>query len=317
MQSENKKWSWISLLIGLATLVVAAVYVIINRENLLEISAGLDPIWLLPMFPLVLIMLAANGFSLAVFLWLFDIRLKLIEWFSIAIATSFTNYIAPLSAGLFVRAGYLKERFSFSYTRFVVITSAGYIIAVGVTALLGLFLSLVTVLQGELPNAILVGFFLLATAASLISIVVPLKPSWFEKVPFGQKIIHALEGWQIIKHDTRLLISQAGLTLIGLLTQGAMIYFAFRASGIQVSFLRAIIMGLFLSLSTLIRLTPGNLGLQESMLGLVASLIDLSLEVGLAAGLAVRVVMIICVFTLGPVASYILTRRLQQKPPGA
>jgi uncharacterized protein (TIRG00374 family) len=174
---------------------------------------------------------------------------------------------------------------------------------------------LVALLQGELPNVFLTGFFALAMIASLVAIFVPLKPSWFEKVPFGRKIIHALEGWEIIKHDTRLLISQAVLTLTGLLTQGLMIYFAFRASGIQVTLLRSVIMGLFLSLSSLIRLTPGNLGLQEAMLGLVASLVNLPLEVGLAAGLVVRVVMIICVFTLGPVASIILTRRLQQKSP--
>ncbi len=314
MKDEKKqKRSWLSLLVGLITITLAIGYVIINRKNLMETSQELELIWLLPMFPFAIFMLALNGFSLALFVRLFDIYLRPIEWFSISVTSSFTNYIAPLSAGLFVRAGYLKERYSFSYTRFAVISLSFIIISISVTALLGLILTLVALVQGTATNILLIGFFTAVLVAALIPIVFPLNPAWFEKFPFSQLIMHALEGWEIIKRNTRFLISQIILVLANVLSMGLMVFFAFRAIGNQVPLLHAIVMGLFLSLSLLVRITPGNIGLQEGILGLVSSLIHLPLEVGLFAGLVVRLVMIIVVFVQGPITSYFLTQRLQQK----
>jgi uncharacterized membrane protein YbhN (UPF0104 family) len=305
---------WLSTIIGLLALVLAVLYLAQQRDSLIAASSGLNWVALLPMFLLVLAMLAVNGLSLALFTRYFGVNLKVLEWFGIAVATSFANYVAPFSAGLVARAGYLKSRHALPYNRFLVLTAAQYLIAICLSTLVGFGLTIYV--RSVLPPSgfALMAFFALTALGMIAFMIIPFEPIWFKKLPLGEAVIKALEGWQVIKRNFGLLSANALLVLGGLISNALLLYFAFKALGVRVTLTQAVLIGIILSLSIIIRITPGNLGLQEMLLGFVSPLTGIPLEAGLAAALVVRGVVIATVFSLGLPAGYLLARQAERSP---
>jgi hypothetical protein len=74
------------------------------------------------------------------------------------------------------------------------------------------------------------------------------------------------------------------------------------------------------SFSLLVRITPGNLGIQEAVVSLSSGLLGIGTGQGLLVSLLIRVATMIPTFTLGPVFSFLLTRKLaisQEASPAA
>ena len=88
------------------------------------------------------------------------------------------------------------------------------------------------------------------------------------------------------------------------------LYCAYQAIAHEIPYLVAWFMAIILSFSILISLTPGNLGVQEAIIGLLSELLGLGFNEGLLVAGLVRVVAVSITFTLGPIFSYKLTKSL-------
>jgi uncharacterized protein (TIRG00374 family) len=125
---------------------------------------------------------------------------------------------------------------------------------------------------------------------------------------WNRALSKAWEGWNIIRTDFSLLLKVSALTLVSFLLAAASLFVAYRALGLPIDFLTALLIGLFTSLSILLRVTPGNLGIQEAVISLTSALLGAGFEEGFLGAILVRTASLIVVFVLGPVFSYLLAR---------
>ena len=95
-----------------------------------------------------------------------------------------------------------------------------------------------------------------------------------------------------------------------MMTNGLSFWIAYNALGTAVPFTSAFLVSLFVSFSLLINITPGNLGIQEIIVGLSSGLLGIGAGLGLAAALLVRASAMLIAFSLGPIFSVFLTRKL-------
>jgi len=124
----------------------------------------------------------------------------------------------------------------------------------------------------------------------------------------GRFLNTLLTGWIMVKRDHGLVLRLVLLTLLTISLNALSFWLAYEALGQPTSFMAALLLGLVAAFSIFINLTPGNLGIQEAMVGLSAELLGTGGGSGLLAVLLIRAVTVLCAFTLGPIYSYLLTR---------
>lgn len=230
------------------------------------------------------------------------------EWFGLAVVTTMCNYITPFSGGLLFRATYLKRQHAFSFTKFVTLLSANYLISFWVIAVTGLFCFLF--LEPDSMSSIVFLFFLGTFIAISCIALIPVK-----SIPGTSKFIriinNSLHGWLFIKRDKILLIKLIVYTLANILLNSCAFWVACNSLDYNISLLPSIIISLIASFSVVIKLTPANLGIHEAIIGFTSPLFGIEIGQGLMTALVLRGTGIIVLFILGPLYSYILTKKLR------
>jgi len=87
------------------------------------------------------------------------------------------------------------------------------------------------------------------------------------------------------------------------------LYLEFKVFGMDLSISAAIFLAAMGSLSLLISITPGGLGISEAIIVFSASTLGITPIQSLSAALAGRLVSVIVLFILGPIFSYLLIKR--------
>ena len=122
------------------------------------------------------------------------------------------------------------------------------------------------------------------------------------------RFIKVINGWHLIKKNGRVILVTSFVTLVQILLGSLMLWFQFKVFGVDISFMAAIFLSAIGSLSILIGLTPGNLGVQEAITVFSAATIGISTTESLSAVLLGRAVGLVVLFVLGPIFSYVLMR---------
>jgi len=230
------------------------------------------------------------------------------ESFMLSIVTGFYNLITPFRGGMAVRAVYLKKKYDFAYVNFLASLSAVYVLTFLVGSLLGIISTLLIYFQTGIFSWVLFGIFDAVFLAMLIIIFV--SPQFKErKNKWLNRFIKVINGWHLIKKNGRVILVTSFVTLIQILLSSLMMWLQFRVFGLDVSFTAAVFLSAIGSLSILIGLTPGNLGVQEAIVVFSAATIGISATDSLSAALLGRAVSLVVLFVLGPIFSYVLLKR--------
>jgi uncharacterized membrane protein YbhN (UPF0104 family) len=309
--------TWLPLLIGLASFTALLLYVINQSQELdsLDVSR-IDWRFVAALFCFRIFSHVLNGFSLRIYALYFGIKLDMVEWFGLSVSTSLANIFTPVSGGVIARAAYLKARFKFPITHFTSMLAASYVIVFFVTAVVTQ--TLVLLYPYRLGNAFwpLTGVLVLM---GLISIVIMLLPI---SSPFGQQrrvfrlIASILDGWGKLRSQPHLIIKQMLIVLINQFTQGVELLLALRALDQSATFWQTMMITELTSTASIIRLTPGNIGLTELLAGVFAQIANASSISVVSAALLIRTVGLLVILVLGPFFSYLLTRRLARDAKG-
>ena len=307
---NRRLWSIIVLV-----LVVAAMAWYLNSQR--QMLSAFGQVSLLAIGYLVvtrLLFLGVNGLFLREFASKFGVRLTLKEWFGLSVVTTMGNYITPFSGGMIARAAYLKQRHQLPYAQFVTLLASNYLINFGVIGAVG---ALILLTFGEAIRFYwqVFVFFMLVFISIVVLILFPAT-----RLPWKNRVAKAVnvsfEGWLLVKNDPILLARLVACTLVNILLTGLSLWIAYDALGSRISFRSALLIGLLTSFSLLVRITPGNFGIQEAVVSLASGLLGIGMGQGLLAALLIRGATMIPAFTLGPVFSFLLTRKLAI-PPGA
>jgi uncharacterized membrane protein YbhN (UPF0104 family) len=295
------------------TLVIAGgigLYLVHNPE-LVALVYGISlrhAIWLVLMCVLTF---GTSGLYLKVFAGKFGMNLRPREWFGLTVVTTMGNYLTPFSGGLIARAGYLKHRHAFSYTRFLAMMAANYLIAFALISLTGIVTLLTLPEKQDESWLVLIFFFATLITVWLVSI--------FPSITAGSKnrlvllAQRATEGLDIIRRDPVLLGKLIVLTLMNILIGALLFLVAFMSLGSMLPFRVALLIYLLTTFTLLINITPGNFGIQEAGTSMAAAILGAGVEMGLMASLMIRAATILSAFSLGPVFSYLLSKELIAK----
>lgn len=253
------------------------------------------------------LLLIINGLFLKTFTAKLSIHLSPVEWIGLPFITSMGNYIFPLSAGMVARAVYLKNKHTLPYTQFLMLLLANYILSFWTISFIGFFSILLAHSMTEnifWIQAFLL-FVLLATSAILLfpNLTFPVTHRLFNSLNI------ALEGWQIVRNDLRVLLTLILYTTLQALLNGFTVYLSFSALKSPVAFIDALLIGILVFFSLLVNITPGNIGIQESLTTFSAVLLGSGFEYSLLVSLIIRATNMIVAFGFGPIFSYLLRQK--------
>jgi glycosyltransferase involved in cell wall biosynthesis/uncharacterized membrane protein YbhN (UPF0104 family) len=304
--------TWNRRLAVLLVITAGIIYYILGKEDLKTLRITR---WeLLPLLAGIhLAFLAANGLILKTFVKIFEVPLRPKEWFGLAAMTAMGSYLASSAGGMTLRAVVLKHKFDFSYSKFLTVLTAHYLINAIVAAIIGLsawalYYGHIGPLSGKIPL-----FF--AAAGGIAGAFALFRP----RLPVGKgrarELVNKIyKGWDILRGSPRTLGKVGILLTVNLLLQTLSLLVGFAVFSISLEPLPALLIAALSSFSIFIALTPANLGIQECVTGFVSFLVGYGFHYGLAAVAVSRAVAMVNILLLGPAFSYVL---LKEKPWGA
>jgi len=288
-------------------LIVYLIYYI--KENFSEFQkiAIINPGILAILVFFVIIFLLTNGLILSYILKPFKIKIKILESFALACITGFYNYIVPFRGGAIARATYLKKKYNFPFSKFISTLSAIYIISFITASLIGLISLNLTKDNQNITYwstfFILLGIFL---TLSIILLISPKLPKY--KHQFINNISKIINSWNIIKKNKNALIFMSVFSIVSILITSFMFYLEFLAFGIKISIPEALLLASIGKLSSLINITPGALGIKETLLTLSSNIIGVTPIEALSVSILDRVINMAVLFAVGPIFTYYLLK---------
>jgi uncharacterized membrane protein YbhN (UPF0104 family) len=293
-------------IILLALVIAAVAWYLNSQRQLLSAFRRVSFLAILYLVGTRLLFLGTNGLFLREFASRFDVELTPKEWFGLSVVTTMGNYITPLSGGMVARAAYLKQRHRLPYAQFVTLLASNYLINFWVIGFVGVLTLLTLGRALQLYWQILVFFVAVVISISALALFPTVRLPWKNRI--AKTVNTSLKGWGLVKSDRLLLTKLGGYTLINIFLNGLSFWIAYDALGSRVSFRSALLVGMLTSFSLLIRITPGNLGIQGAIASLSSGLLGAGAGQGLLAALLIRGATLIPAFTLGPIFSFLLTR---------
>lgn len=279
--------------------------------------------WLALLVVLQAISLGVIGYSEALYIRHLGVNLSFVEWFGLNVASSVINLLTPIAGGAVLRAGYYQLQHKLHPARFTPLLAATSIITYLVSGISGLILLGVFYafgLGGEitwLAPLVFVGLIV----APLVALSIPVERLPLPKGRIADLVRMALGGWAEIRTSVPLLVKQIILILILEVLQSLSMVAGLKGLGQDAPLLPMIFIGIVLAAW---RVTPAfGVGAKEIVATAAAPLVALDPLLALLGALINRLATWVCVFTLGPLFSYLLSRRVgksiteMSQPPSA
>ncbi|MBS3112925.1 flippase-like domain-containing protein [Candidatus Woesearchaeota archaeon] len=293
------------------TILFAIILLLFNylKNNLSDFKqlTLVNPLYL---FVLVLIFMAGmilNGFLLDYLMRPFGLRLNLKEIIGLPIITNFYNLITPFRGGAGIRAVYLNKKHNFPYVHFLATLGAIYVILFLVNGLGGILSMIYIWLSYNIFNWIIFLAFTVFTLFLIVIIILsPKLPK--SKNSLINKFIKVINGWHLIKDNKQVLFITTIIGLVQLILGAINTMITYNLFSIQIDFFKALFIASVGSLSILVAITPGNLGVGEAISIFSANLIGIPLTEAIAATILLRAINLAVILILGPIFSYILIK---------
>ena len=238
---------------------------------------------------------------------LFGTRLGTMEAMLLGLLTRFGNLLLPLRGGAVARAVYLNRTHGLTYTDFLAGLSAMLLATLAVSLLCALGgLAWIDIATGKTFPRVT---WLLAGALAAISLTVVLRPRIGSSDGGGLRghIQRLLDGYHLLsRHRPSLL----GLLVIGglqVLTMAGIFALLLAAMGKPAGLGMLVVIVALANISTVIPLTPGNVGVYEGVLALLGPLVGIAAHEMLLAVGTWRVLDTALILIVGPISSYALT----------
>lgn len=236
------------------------------------------------------------------------VALHPVECLALPVAQTLSNYLLPFRGGAAVAAVYLKKRHGLTYARFVACFLTIYAVFILTSGPVACLLLGFVALRGGAWHPRIFGLFLLLTVVCGAAWATvqhwPLPGGRLGRV--AQRVT---EGWCMLRSERGLIVKVMAITWARMVVNGLRIYVAFRSVGAPIGLAECCLAGIVLQYSIFFSLLPGNVGVQEGLIVLCATVLGCSSELGAAAALLLRGVGLVMVFALGPFSLWILARR--------
>ncbi|MCF7889456.1 MAG: flippase-like domain-containing protein, partial [Victivallales bacterium] len=233
----------------------------------------------------------------------FDMRLKFKEWFGLSVTNTMHNYYTPARGGTALKAFYLKKAHNLAYSSFISLTAGTYLFGFFLASLSAVFFILISCLlyQQFYETVFLISITLAAATAVIGFFSLKIEFSAvFKKIPRLHKFVLNVEkGLSFFKKNKKLLVKILLFKFLFIVIMAIKLYWAFKAVGIETNLVNILIVQSLVVFSMVLSLTPGNLGIREGIIGLLAAMLDIPLKEAVLGALVDRAVMMCIVIFLG------------------
>ncbi len=241
---------------------------------------------------------------------LFGPRVRVGEAMLLSLLTRFGNILLPLRGGAVMRAVYLKRAHGLTYAHFLAGLSAMLLamLAVSLISAIG-GLGYVGWATGQTFPSVIV---LLSGALVAILLTVVLRPRIGSGESGGLRghIQRLIDGYQLVSRHRPSLVGLLAVSTMHVLTMAGIYAVLLAAMGKAAPWGFLIVIVALGNISTVVQVTPGNVGVYEGLLAILGSLMGLAVADILAATLAWRVLDTVLILVTGPVSSVILTGKV-------
>lgn len=277
----KKSYKYVKYLITFIIVILFILYFVKNKDEFLEVLK-ISPLYLLTLIFLYSIAFFLNGLFIKVILRRFDKNISSGESLYVSVISSLGNYFLPMRGGAVLRSVYLKKKFNFSYSYFVSTLYGNYIIIFLVNSFIAI-ISLVFIHiefgKSSLPLYIFfITLFIVMISLSLIKVQIHVT------IKYGSKIINKIKnilykiltGWNLIIEDKRLLIELILITVLSFFITTIIVIVEYLSLGIPINVVNVIFYNCLSSVSLLISITPGSLGIREGLFMITSDVIGIS-----------------------------------------
>jgi uncharacterized protein (TIRG00374 family) len=306
MTNKTKKTIIISITILIIIFIVFYLYKNINSFKSLK---NINYLYLIPIGILTILSLYINGIALNLYTKPFNLSLK--EHFSMSLATSFLNLITPFRGGMGFRAIYLKKKYDFPYSKFIATLFGNYIIIFIIISILGIISTIFFYLQ---TNIFIFNFFLLFIGILLITSLSIMTNFRFKTNNyFTESYNKIMDGFNVLKKNKKLMFYICLISILNIFILTIINHLTFLGLGFKISYFESAFLSIINTLSTLINITPGSLGITEAFYFVSAKSLNIPTEISILASLIIRSISIIIILSTGGIAYIKLIKSMKVK----
>jgi len=303
----RKKWMRIAQIgVTTAVLAVGGVYVYLNRDQLAvltELSVGdLGALTLC-----IMLFFVCTGFTFYLLVSMLSVKLSPVEWIGLTFLTNAANYLGPIRPGLVAKAAYLKRQRRMPYSRFSAVLAANGFLLLFYSGIVGLVLLFLIWLTAGIISYLLVLVCVTLIAGAMAPLIV--RFSRIERQGrIWTSVNNAIEGFEEIRLQRAKILGVGVSVIVQYLLSALCSMIAYRALGFELSFLAALLIGVFTSISNFFTITPNNLGVQEIVIGYLSTVVGLDFSSGIISAGVIRAIHMVLTFGLAPLFGHFLLR---------
>ncbi|MDY6905676.1 MAG: lysylphosphatidylglycerol synthase transmembrane domain-containing protein [Thermodesulfobacteriota bacterium] len=308
MKHKLKQFFLYSLGITIAFLIVLYIH---KNKNVFSVLDSISPLLVVVMIICWLIIYALRGYRIKLLLQLFCVRSDPREWFGITMVGAMSSYLIP-QAGFLAKGGYFKTTKNLSIPNYLSTQIIDYMVLFLSNSLVGISIIFFVNIEPELKIAITVFFTLFALCFVILYFIRNLG-YYIEKRFNSIKAISIIQGILLVYKYPILLFKLIIANILSIFVLGLWYYLAYLSINIHIQLIDAVFFGIVLNFSIAVRLTPGNIGIQELILAFLSNLLAVKYVDGLTAAMILRSISIILSFSLGILFYFILLKNFVEK----
>lgn len=275
----GQDWFLIIGILGVCVMLIAG-WRYGNVQEFQSALMAVTPGYIFGVLGLKIIVQCMNGLRLNLILRSAGLRLRMKVWLPLSCAGTLQNVLLPGKTSVASKGFYLKQKWGLAYKQYAAATLIGMVVFLAVNIPIFLFFWI----QGErMPEGVLVWVPIGILAGVLAGIGI-WRNDTFPVVHRLRKLAGGLHPRDVRQAIPYLTLNEVGLIAV----RAAALWVCFSAVGVDVSVWQMVEVSILASFSGVVNLTPGNLGITESVIVGLAVMQGLPLEGALSASLLSR-----------------------------
>lgn len=242
-------------------------------------------------------------------------KISITDGFLLSGASAIANQL-PISGGIISKGYYLKSKYNLGYSKFASAMLALFFCFIAVNGAIGsvVLLYWVVFTDATVPVFLIIGF--LAMTSCVLVFWLPVDRIHLPN-SVAERLSQALDGWSIINRNPVLILKLTVLQTVMMLLLATRYWLAFHMLSQNVTPGQAILFSAATVLTQLVSFAPGGLGVRESIVAGVASLLGFDVGVSVVAVGLDRLVATIVIVLLGGVGLVVLGKQISDLPVDA
>ena len=289
----GKKLFSVLFLAGIAA--AGIIYYFKNREDFYLITS-VSMSALVAISSLCIVISLCFGLQLKILMNHYNLDIGFLKCYSLSRTSSFINLLLPFGGGTSFKAIYLKKLLKLRYSSFIASTAIANLIKIMIFSLIAVFL--VMPLGGVLSAMSIIIF-----SASLLFFLLGHKLKKLDITSSGY-VIKVIDEWQKIKEDRSTITKLICLSLFSFVATSLNTYLSFWAFSVDISLRAGGTIAAFTTITGLLNLVPGNLGIREAMFIIISRTYGIEINESIHAAALGRILSTIWTLLLAPLFAY-------------